>query len=207
MSKSEFYAYPDADPGIEAVMRFSAVKRWHMIDTTRTQTLADHSGTVALLAYYIARTCPGMYFGPAQAVGIYGLLHDVPEVFTGDIPSHTKRHITGIDELEHNLLPVGLMCEGSEEVKHLVKMCDLVDGIRFIVCHGVDATATHAGEGLECQARQLWSRLEWPPEVMDHVDNCLSVYVTGEGNEQAGVGIPKGSDKDDVGTLVADDSY
>jgi hypothetical protein len=69
---STFNAYPVDKAGIETVMRLHSVKRWHMIDTTRIQTLAEHSANVALLAFYIARTAPRMFFGPCRQCGRSG---------------------------------------------------------------------------------------------------------------------------------------
>ncbi|CAB4120823.1 HD domain containing protein, partial [uncultured Caudovirales phage] len=105
MSENEFYAYGKNRASIEAVMRFHAVKRWHMIDTTRQQTLAEHSANVALLAYHIALHAPLMIFGGALAVSGMALLHDIDEVFTGDIPTHTKQHLIGLQELEDQNTP------------------------------------------------------------------------------------------------------
>ena len=39
--KSKFLAYGPDRQAVETVMRLHSVKRWHMIDTTRQQTLAD----------------------------------------------------------------------------------------------------------------------------------------------------------------------
>lgn len=177
----KFYAYGKERAGIEAVMRLHAVKRWHMIDTTRQQTLAEHSANVAVLAFYIAKSAPGMFFGPSADVATYALLHDMAEVFTGDIPSHTKTELQGIQELEDDTLPVLFRIEHSPNTRILVKMCDLADGIRFIRLHGVDVTATHAKLGLERQLR-IWEQKAqivvcWPLEVYRHVFNATWFYA------------------------------
>ena len=180
MSSAEFYAYPDGFRQLEAVMRFHAVKRWHMIDTTRPQTIAEHSANVGLLAYLLAKTAPGMHFGPASVFAEYGLLHDLGEVFTGDVPSHTKRHIMGLNELESQVLPVMFDLRLSPNEKCLIKLCDLADGVRFIRLHGVDLTSQHAREGLEQQFKdwQLTARnLFWPDSVLAHVFKNLHFYA------------------------------
>ncbi len=175
-----FYAYGTERAGIEAVMRFHAVKRWHMIDTTRQQTLAEHSANVALLAYYLAITCPQMYFGAAEGVAAKALIHDLAESFTGDIPSHTKKFVTGIDSLEGQVLPSMFRPDCTPVVRSLIKVCDLADGIRFIRLHGVDVTAVHAQAGLEAQLEVWFNRMiqdEYPPEVIDHVRNGAKFYA------------------------------
>jgi len=117
-----FYAYGDDRSELESVMRFHAVKRWHMIDTTRQQTLAEHSANVALLAYVIANGAPQMFFGPAEGVTTAALVHDLGEVFTGDIPSHTK--VAGalhsrLSHLEKTTLPKALCLVPDDHVKGL----------------------------------------------------------------------------------------
>lgn len=185
-------AYGPDRHAIETVMRLHAVKRWHMIDTTRQQTLAEHSANVALLAMTIVLTCPIAFFDKAPLVAAASLVHDIPEAFTGDIPTHTKTYLRGLEELEESvthpafvpylkgkpgqLAPLILPCS-----RLLIKLCDLADGIRFIRLHGVDTTARHAREGLE---EQLGSKFQdarhalcWPEEVLKHVRNNLTFYA------------------------------
>lgn len=179
---NEFYAYGAERAEIEAVMRFHAVKRWHMIDTTRTQTLAEHSANVAVLAYHIAHTAPGMFFGPAENVVAAALMHDMAEVFTGDFPSHSKKHLFGINDLEEKVLPPSFVIPQSPETELMIKLCDLADGIRFIRLHGVDVTARHAKEGTEAQltARkaEAWDNGQgWPLEVYRMVLSAIQFYA------------------------------
>jgi len=174
-----FYAHDEKWAATEAVIRFQSVKRWHMIDTTRQQTLAEHSANVSLLAYYIAKTAPGMYFGTSQAAALCGILHDLPEVYTGDIPSHTKKQLAGIDELESSVIPKVYIEEWPSQLKKMVKMCDLADGIRFMRNHGIGTTAAHAKDGLAAQLINLSGQVatEWPEEVYRHVNSQITFYA------------------------------
>lgn len=181
MSKSSHHAY-NKFPEMETVMRLQAVKRWHMIETTRIQTLAEHTANVALLAWVIALTSPGAFFQASSAASI-ALVHDTPEAFTGDIPSHTKRSLPPrlLDELERAVTPaiffIPSMGPTSREAL-LVKLCDLADGIRFIRLHGVDVTARHAQTGLEEQLAAKWSEISgWPEVVITHVTERVNFYA------------------------------
>lgn len=182
MSKSiqeTHYAYGQEQSEIEAVMRVHSVKRWHMIDTTRTQTLAEHSANVALLVYLIAKkTNP--FFGNPEVTATRALLHDMGEVFVGDIPSHTKRRIGGVEELEDVLLPTIFNAAPTRNEQLLIKICDLVDGIRFIRLHGVDVTARHARNGLEEQLESKWNKmmdLGWPAEVRQTIWDTVGFFT------------------------------
>ena len=176
-----FQAYPPEFHAIETVMRMSAVKRWHMIETSRTQTLAEHSANVALLAMAIAKNAPINYFDSYVEVALAALVHDVPEAFTGDIPTPTKRHLTGVDELEHALTDPTFKYYGNDNTHALIKMCDLADGIRFIRVHGLDMTGGHAQKGLEAQLATkiefVETELGWPEHLAAHVVNMLDFYA------------------------------
>lgn len=179
MLANEFYANGEQRAGIEAVQRMQAVKRWHMIDTTRQQTLAEHSANVALLSWYIATTAPGMHFGPGDRIASLALRHDLAEVYTGDIPSHSKKHLSGLDTLEDRVLPSVFKSDGVSDDQHLlIKLCDLADGIRFVRLHGVGVTSKHAEDRLY---KQLDAKLEiatrWPAPVLHYVTDAVRFYA------------------------------
>jgi 5'-deoxynucleotidase YfbR-like HD superfamily hydrolase len=203
------YAYGRGNVLVEAVMRISAVKRWHMIDTTRTQTLAEHAANVGLLAYIIAGTSPRAFFGAPEEALECGILHDMPEVFLGDIPTHTKRWLSGgeLELAEQSITPRFLRSTPSPDLKQLIKICDLVDGIRFVRLHGVDMTAEHAMVGLEEQLHRAYatSREKWPPEVWQNAYRKTHFYAyEQEFAKEAGDPIAGGSGCGD-GTPLADD--
>lgn len=182
-------------------MRFSQVKRWHMLDTTKTQTLAEHSGNVALLAHLIAHHAPGMFFGSSREAVMFALFHDVSEVFTGDIPTPTKRHLTGLKPLEDKVLPYMLRWDANEDIKMVVKLCDLADGIRFIRLHGIGVTGRHATEGLIEQFDILVAEAitKWPPEVLSHVVEKAWFYAY-----ETGIADAPGSEVPDGGSVAPD---
>lgn len=180
-----FNAYPLDKAGIETVMRLHSVKRWHMIDTTRTQTLAEHSANVAMLAFYIARTAPTMFFGAAVNAAAAALVHDIPEVFVGDIPTMTKPYLDKekIQALENMVtLPI-FKVDARTDTQTMIKICDLADGIRFIRLHGVDVTAKHAQAGLEAQFENMRELVAvqqnpvWPENVVNHVFATATFYA------------------------------
>lgn len=179
---SDHYAYGLDHTELEAIMRFHAVKRWHMIDTTRIQTIAEHSANVAALAYLIADKAPCCYFGMASGICTYALFHDMGETFTGDVPTPSKAFgdIRPLfRELEQTLLPSVFQLNVTDAARDMVKLCDLADSIRFIRLHGVDVTARHARTGLETQYRErIHVACEtWPREVSEFVARSLQFYA------------------------------
>lgn len=177
-----FYAYGKENAAVEAVMRLHAVKRWHMLDTTRQQTLAEHSANVAMLAFIIAIQAPEMFFGPADNIASRALMHDLDEVFSGDIPTPTKNYgdiRATIKTLEKKLVPQLFQFYAPfPEGDLLIKICDLADGIRFIRLHGVDITSRHAKEGLESQLMDRFQDTRaWPDNVGQHVRRTVNFYA------------------------------
>jgi putative hydrolases of HD superfamily len=66
---------------------------WHLAGVERSQSVAEHSFRVGVLAYIIAvqEGC-----NPEKAATL-GLFHDVPEVRTGDLSSMAKRYVSAVD--------------------------------------------------------------------------------------------------------------
>ena len=177
---TQFRAYPDLDMGMEIIIRCQEVKRWHMVDVVPPQTVAAHSAAVALLAAYIAYTCPGMYFGSSVEVAFQGLIHDLAESMTGDIPSHTKQAIgPNIKSLEDKLTPNWLRPTQDSKVKCLIKLCDLAEAVRYVKTHGVTRVADWAAEGLRARVNAQLNDMEeeFPDVVCLHVRKQLTDYM------------------------------
>lgn len=179
--KSDHYALgDDIGPEMEAIVRVQGVTRWHMLGTTRYQTLAEHSANVALLVYYIAKRCPAMYFGPPDVITVKALVHDMPEVYTGDIPSHTKKWFGDMTEAEKVLTPRMFRPDLGPTDKWLVKLCDTADGIRFIRAHAInEKIADHACRGLEVRMKSVIEEASglWPDAVVEFVTSTLYKYM------------------------------
>lgn len=178
-----FNALSKESAAIETVIRAQSVKRWHMVDTTRSQTLAEHSTNVALLVFLVCRSSPINYFDDSRVAAVAALTHDLAEVFTGDVPTHTKGWLMGLDELEDKLAAKEFKIAVNHHTQALIKLCDLADGIRFIRVHGVGSTAKHAENGLTLRFDQklasVVESLSWPPHLVLCVSNILMSYIHG----------------------------
>lgn len=114
----------DAPFGPIPELRLSFVPRWCIVKTTRTQSVAEHSFNVAVIA---EKLCRIMKVGD-EATGVVvrkALLHDRYEVYTGDIPSPAKH-------------------QEEEDVNHwsnslVVKLADLIEAYIFISNNSADS--------------------------------------------------------------------
>ena len=74
--------------------RMKYINRWGLMRNTRTENISEHSGEVALLSHALAvigNTYFEQDYNPERAA-LLGLYHDVPEIFTGDLPTPVKYH-------------------------------------------------------------------------------------------------------------------
>jgi 5'-deoxynucleotidase YfbR-like HD superfamily hydrolase len=133
---------PDKAYGVvDGITGMSAVKRYHGRNTIKTQTLADHSGRVAQIAFFLALEFYEGDYTKAGYVSTLGLFHDFPEsLLECDIPTPVKnKNGIGIkvkaveNAAVNNLFPddpylQNLMMEvASEDDFNLMKLADLLD--------------------------------------------------------------------------------
>lgn len=140
------------------LLRASHTKRWTIVNTTRQQTLAEHLFNVAMISEKLA-----------QAIGwdcvintdnflklqTWALMHDIPEVYTGDIPTPFKRALrrqgTDIEAIEDEFAEgyedIAAEAEGTE-YGMIVKIADMLEAIWFLKDHGVGMHARKVLAGL-----------------------------------------------------------
>ncbi len=81
-----------SSPFFALVFRQKYIQRWGLMRSFVPETLAQHSSECAMLAHALA-TIGNEIFGKSYDVGkvvCAALFHDVPEVFTGDMPTPVK---------------------------------------------------------------------------------------------------------------------
>lgn len=124
------------DFSFEEVMRLSNIKRWGIVEMSRTQSVAEHSYNVAMISAMIVDRLPNEVksSGLREIVINWSLVHDLPELVTGDIPTPIKGLIkTSLDGAEKDLFPEitahkESMCKLSRAI---CKIADLMEAIQF----------------------------------------------------------------------------
>ena len=134
---------------LQDLMRGGSVKRWHMINTSRVPTLAEHQCNVALLVEEFGNR---LGWEPLK-IGIavrYSLKHDSSETRWGDVPSPTKKRIKdrsglNINDLFEDFEPAPI--EGmTDDIVIATKCADHIEGILFLGEHRVGRHADVAYE-------------------------------------------------------------
>jgi 5'-deoxynucleotidase len=140
------------------LLRASHTKRWTIVSTARVQTVAEHSFNVAMVAEKLAEaigwdiTINSDNFLKLQT---WALMHDIPEVFTGDLPTPFKRELkrqgVDVEAVEDELAPgYGDLAEAAccTEYGMIVKLADMMEAIWFLSENGLGVHARKVLQGL-----------------------------------------------------------
>lgn len=169
-------------PGLGAsdLMRLGYIRRWGIVSTIREQDVASHSARVALLAMFVINKIVGLgvlrrdahryfmsYVMPtAMAMAV---VHDVPEVFTGDIPAPYKKWMAKeVDPLAEPFDLTRMFGSGDEDTSApgpialaFVHWADTVEASAFLYdnCHTPHGKAVADQIDTSEASRQLIKRL------------------------------------------------
>lgn len=113
------------------------VKRWSMLSTTADSTVASHSFNVAILAMAIHRKMMNTIPISIYELCYYAVLHDIEEVYTGDIPTPTKVKMRelGFDPNEMSDCPCPEV-QPTGMIRDIIKIADLIDNWFWIKNNG-----------------------------------------------------------------------
>lgn len=165
---------------IDRALDSQHVKRWSLVATTAESNVASHSFNVAVIAIAIYQMLPGATPFGAHSISYYAILHDIDEVFTGDIPTPTKTAMRAAG-VEPNSLFTGQEANSPmpAEMKALLKIADLIDNWHFINQHGAGVRARIAADevrgrldaAIDAASSDLQTASRW---VLDYVENRRS---------------------------------
>ena len=159
------------------VMKMSIVKRWGIIDMSRSQSVAEHSYNVAQISRAIVKHIRDIDFGlidndQMAQITSWALDHDITEVVTGDIPTPLKAMMNGtFEQNEAKLFPsyIGLKIGLGELVLTVVKIADYVDAIQFMNMYCVEKKGPRFHIMSEMMTKMT--------ESMDNLENLTGVSV------------------------------
>ncbi len=129
----------------EDILAMQHLRRWHMVRVRREQTLAEHSGTVAMLAFKLARLWqPGLGWVEHAILLDRALAHDAHEVEYGDMPGIVKRVLPDYDEKsaaefwkKRGMKSLDVHSDFAL-LEQAVKLADKFEGYLFYVLEGED---------------------------------------------------------------------
>lgn len=176
-------------------LRACHVRRWHIVQTSREQTLAEHSFAVAVIAGSLAAAVrwPGLMHDTHQLRLLqWSLSHDLIEVRTGDMPTPFKRALEAVagpgvvekaeDHMDRDHSGAYRLVRGTE-VEMIVKLADQIEAIFFLQDNGVGQHALQVLDGLRHILSEMVNDIErqYPRlEIREGVRKvCRDIGITG----------------------------
>jgi 5'-deoxynucleotidase YfbR-like HD superfamily hydrolase len=143
--------------GFHELARASHVKRWHIINTTREQNLAEHQYNVTVIGLELYKQLIGE---TASAMFMSALLfHDSSEIRYGDIPTPGKAFIQSyagkcdlFSSMDEGIMPklpyVDNEHPGVVDSEHnrIIKLADLIEAAWWIGENGAGAHAASVAD-------------------------------------------------------------
>jgi 5'-deoxynucleotidase len=140
---------------IQDTARASNVGRWHSVPCHRYQSIAEHQYLVAMYFRELLKRIMPNHTLAERLLGLeYTLVHDLPEVITGDMATPVKRHLESFyadGECPLDLLESAL-CQDYADLKEeiegtplarIAKLADILEAIKFIKEEGKHQSNTY----------------------------------------------------------------
>jgi 5'-deoxynucleotidase YfbR-like HD superfamily hydrolase len=138
-------------------LRLSHIKRWGIVLTAGTQSVAEHTWRTWVLVH-LWGPCAGLTPEEQAQAERYVLLHDMAEIRTGDMPTtiKTPEAKAAMAAFERQVLPELAEIEDGLPglVRAFVKFCDIAEAVLYLKVNGL---GQHAADVTCLLERQLLS--------------------------------------------------
>jgi 5'-deoxynucleotidase len=115
------------------LLTLSHVPRWVIIDTSKSQTVADHSFRVAAICLAFAKELDaiGLKVDIAHVL-LKAITHDIGESKSGDIPTPYKKELKSFGFTDS-------IDDFATIEEYVIKLADLIEAYTFISRYGIKA--------------------------------------------------------------------
>lgn len=143
------------------ILRAGTIKRWHIVNTARQQTNAEHQHNVAVLTQDLCRRL-GVGEDATLRLMAIALVHDSGECKTGDIPTPFKKELrsnlgAAFEELLDKYDPVVNMADLPPAGVAILKCADYLDSLIFLKENKVGRHADAVYQDIWRSARAYFS--------------------------------------------------
>lgn len=150
---------------IQDILRAEDVKRWTIVNTTRNQSLAEHTFNVIAISRDLCRRLKKV---DDQAIK-YAFDHDLDEILTGDIPTPAKK-MMGV-----NSQYVGKSRERCTSLDvAIVSVSDVIEAIRYININGL---GRHAAQVVDYLVNKLNDKIRLYSALDPNFDKCVGELI------------------------------
>ena len=157
------------------LLRLSHISRWGIVQTAVRQSVAEHSWRVWCLSRQWAQIA-ALTENEKIWVEELALLHDVPEIRTGDCPTPAKSPEMKalLTEVEAEIYPplAKLEAEANGCAKDYHKFCDMAEAILFLHVNGI---GKHAKDVEKLLMKQAEDHIKNSPHfALSHRDDLIA---------------------------------
>lgn len=169
------------DFNFKQAMRLSTIKRWGIVEMSRSQSVAEHSYNVAIITNALCDLIPGIYL---EASLYWALCHDLTEVVTGDIPTPLKdANKVSFEAMESVMFPEFSELKGKMRADHpleadIVKLADYIDAIQFAQKFCVDSRSRAIIAEMTSRMYSIvdkYLECDWFDDVIGNVESWLDL--------------------------------
>lgn len=141
-------------------LRASHVKRWHIVQTANSQSLAEHTYNVTVISGSLAAAMqwPGLLHDSERLkLVMWAMNHDLIEVRTGDMPTPFKRALEDAggkkalvdaeDRIDPDQAGKARLVKGTP-IEMIVKLADQIEAIWWLADNGLGQHATEVLDGM-----------------------------------------------------------
>ena len=147
--------------------RLSVVKRWGIVRTIITQSVAEHCFNVQRICIKLAPHFGIVDYDEMFELSQAALHHDDDEAVTGDIPGPAKVYIHP-NEKGVDVGATAWYTDASDRTKEIVKLADMLEAFHFLTMElklGNFYLRDHRLRLVNKIYRHLEDHTDWPPAV------------------------------------------
>ena len=113
------------------ILALGSVKRWHTVDTSRAQTLGEHTGRGAMLAVWLGHRLPVGTFDFRDELALWRAfsVHDVPETQDGDVPNPSKQVLNRLESIDYDSIMGDIFWEARGCANPMTTLSPVVMGL------------------------------------------------------------------------------
>jgi hypothetical protein len=154
------------------ILLASNIKRFSIVKTIHSQSVAEHSFNVCMIARAICQ----IVSVEDTLIIKYALDHDLDEVFTGDLPTPAKKRLnisSGYNGKSFDRL--------NNQERVIVKLADQIDGIHFLVDNQIGRHGSIVAEDLVARYEEFcdkWRRRF--PYIIEAAGDVVEQLTSGE---------------------------
>ena len=148
------------------IYRTQHVRRWHIVQSKREQTVAEHSFMVAMISMAIMKEFEITSPEVRSLVFEWALIHDLPEVVLGDTVSPVKAKAKQAFKIMEDIVDPELRFfeeDLPDVIIRIVKAADYIDALKFLDAEGVNG-----------QAKSIFTRLY--SDFFEHLDASQELH-------------------------------